>query len=223
MIETVNLTKIYNRGKKHQVEAVTDANITAESGAITIFVGPSGCGKTTLMSMIGQLLTPTRGEVLIDKENLTSYSDGSKAVFRRKNIGFVFQHINLLPNLNALENVLTPLLCHDVDPEKYKDNAVSLLSQLGLSNRAYFKVEQLSGGQQQRVAVARALVTEPKIIVADEPLTFVDDASAKTITDFFEQIKDEGKTVLISTHATNLAKLGDKTYVINCGNVVDSY
>ena len=223
MIETVNLTKIYNRGKKHQVEAVTDANITAESGAITIFVGPSGCGKTTLMSMIGQLLTPTRGEVLIDKENLTSYSDGSKAVFRRKNIGFVFQHINLLPNLNALENVLTPLLCHDVDPEKYKDNAVSLLSQLGLSNRAYFKVEQLSGGQQQRVAVARALVTEPKIIVADEPLTFVDDASAKRITDFFEQIKDEGKTVLISTHATNLAKLGDKTYVINCGNVVDSY
>ena len=223
MIETVNLTKIYNRGKKHQVEAVTDANITAESGAITIFVGPSGCGKTTLMSMIGQLLTPTRGEVLIDKENLTSYSDGSKAVFRRKNIGFVFQHINLLPNLNALENVLTPLLCHDVDPEKYKDNAVSLLSQLGLSDRAYFKVEQLSGGQQQRVAVARALVTEPKIIVADEPLTFVDDASAKTITDFFEQIKDEGKTVLISTHATNLAKLGDKTYVKNCGNVVDSY
>jgi len=223
MIETVNLTKIYNRGKKHQVEAVTDANITAESGAITIFVGPSGCGKTTLMSMIGQLLTPTRGEVLIDKENLTSYSDGSKAVFRRKNIGFVFQHINLLPNLNALENVLTPLLCHDVDPEKYKDNAVSLLSQLGLSDRAYFKVEQLSGGQQQRVAVARALVTEPKIIVADEPLTFVDDASAKRITDFFEQIKDEGKTVLISTHATNLAKLGDKTYVINCGNVVDSY
>lgn len=223
MIETVNLTKIYNRGKKHQVEAVTDANITAESGAITIFVGPSGCGKTTLMSMIGQLLTPTRGEVLIDKENLTSYSDGSKAVFRRKNIGFVFQHINLLPNLNALENVLTPLLCHDVDPEKYKDSAFSLLSQLGLSDRAYFKVEQLSGGQQQRVAVARALVTEPKIIVADEPLTFVDDASAKTITDFFEQIKDEGKTVLISTHATNLAKLGDKTYVINCGNVVDSY
>jgi putative ABC transport system ATP-binding protein len=223
LIETVNLSKIYNQGKKHQVEAVTDANITAESGAITIFVGPSGCGKTTLMSMIGQLLTPTRGEVLIDKENITSYSDSSKAIFRRRNIGFVFQHINLLPNLNALENVLTPLLCHDVDPEKYKDNAVNLLDQLGLSDRAYFKVEQLSGGQQQRVAVARALITEPKIIVADEPLTFVDEASAKTITDFFEQLKEEGKTVLISTHAANMTKLADKTYVINCGNVVDSY
>ncbi len=223
MIETVNLTKIYNEGKKYQVEAVTDANITAESGEITVFVGPSGCGKTTLMSMIGQLLTPTKGEVLIDKENITSYSDGWKAVFRRQNIGFVFQHINLLPNLNALENVLTPLLCHDVDPEKYKDNAVSLLDQLGLSERAYFKVEQLSGGQQQRVAVARALVTEPNIIVADEPLTFVDEASSKTITDFFEQLKKEGKTVLISTHAANLAKLADKTFVINGGKIVDSY
>jgi ABC-type lipoprotein export system ATPase subunit len=223
MIETVNLTKIYNQGKKYQVEAVTDANITAESGAITVLVGPSGCGKTTLMSMIGQLLTPTKGEVLIDNENITSYSDGSKAIFRRKNIGFVFQHINLLPNLNAVENVMTPLLCHDVDPEKYKEHALNLLDQLGLSERAYFKVEQLSGGQQQRVAVARALVTEPEIIVADEPLTFVDEASAKTITDFFEQLKEEGKTVLISTHAANLAKLADKTFVINGGKIVDSY
>ncbi len=223
MIETVNLTKIYNQGKPHQVEAVTNANITAKSGEITVLMGPSGCGKTTLMSMIGQLLTPTKGEVLIEKENITRYSDGAKAIFRRNNIGFVFQHINLLPNLNAVENVMTPLLCHDVDPEKCKDYAVNLLDHLGLSERAYFKVEQLSGGQQQRVAVARALVTEPNIIVADEPLTFVDEASAKTITDFFEQLKDEGKTVLISTHAANLAKLADKTYVIKDGTIVESY
>ncbi len=223
MIETVNLTKIYNQGKPHQVEAVTNANITAKSGEITVLMGPSGCGKTTLMSMIGQLLTPTKGEVLIEKENITQYSDGAKAIFRRNNIGFVFQHINLLPNLNAVENVMTPLLCHDVDPEKCKDYAVNLLDHLGLSERAYFKVEQLSGGQQQRVAVARALVTEPNIIVADEPLTFVDEASAKTITDFFEQLKDEGKTVLISTHAANLAKLADKTYVIKDGAIVESY
>jgi ABC-type lipoprotein export system ATPase subunit len=223
MIETMNLTKIYNQGKKHQVEAVTEASITAEDGAITALVGPSGCGKTTLMSMIGQLLTPTKGEVLVDKENITAYSDGWKATFRRKNIGFVFQHINLLPNLNALENVMMPLLCHDVDPEEYKDSALDLLNQLGLSERSYFNVEQLSGGQQQRVAVARALITEPKIIVADEPLTFVDEGSAKTITDFFEQLKEEGKTILISTHAANLAKLADKTYVINDGKIVNSY
>ena len=171
MIETVNLTKIYNQGKKQQVEAVTDVNLTVESGKITALVGPSGCGKTTLMSMIGQLLTPTKGKVLFDKEDVTSYSDGWKAVFRRKNMGFVFQHINLLPNLNALENVMTPLICHDVDPRDYKGAALELLDQLGLSERAYFNVEQLSGGQQQRVAVARALITEPKIIVADEDFT----------------------------------------------------
>jgi putative ABC transport system ATP-binding protein len=223
MIKVVNLTKIYNYGKKNQVEAVTDANVTAESGQITALVGPSGCGKTTLMSMIGQLLTPTKGKVFVDGEDITAYSDGWKAVFRRKNVGFVFQHINLLPNLTALENVMTPLICHDVETAQYKEPALKLLNQLGLSERAYFGVEMLSGGQQQRVAVARALITEPKIIVADEPLTFVDEASAKTITDFFMKLKNEGKTILISTHVANLAKLADKTYVIKDGKVVDSY
>jgi putative ABC transport system ATP-binding protein len=223
MIEAVNLTKIYNQGKKHQVEAVTDANLTAESGEITVLVGPSGCGKTTLMSMIGQLLTPTKGKVVIDNENISAYSDGWKAIFRRENMGFVFQHINLLPSFNALENVMTPLLCHEVDPAEFKDAALDLLDQLGLAERAHFNVEQLSGGQQQRVAVARALITEPKIIVADEPLTFVDETSAKTITDFFVKLKNEGKTILISTHAANLAKLADKTYVITDGKVVGSH
>jgi putative ABC transport system ATP-binding protein len=223
MIEVVNLSKIYNQGKKHQVEALTEINLTAENGAITAFVGPSGCGKTTLMSIIGQLLTPTKGKVLFDQEDVTSYSDGWKAVFRRKNMGFVFQHINLLPNFNALENVMIPLICHDADPAEYKESALELLANLGLAERAYFNVEQLSGGQQQRVAVARALITEPKIIVADEPLTFVDEASAKAITDFFLQLKEEGKTILISTHAANLAKLANKTYVITDGKVTDSY
>jgi putative ABC transport system ATP-binding protein len=167
------------------------------------------------MSMIGQLLTPTKGKVVVDKEDITAYSDGWKAVFRRKNVGFVFQHINLLPHLNALENVMIPLMCQDVEPDSYKQNALGLLEKLGLSDRAYFNVEQLSGGQQQRVAVARALITEPKIIIADEPLTFVDEQSASVITDFFGKLRDEEKTILISTHATNLAKLADKTYVMN--------
>jgi putative ABC transport system ATP-binding protein len=217
MIETQNLTKIYNQGKRNQVEAVSDASITAQDGEITVLVGPSGCGKTTLMSMIGQLLTPTKGKVLVENEDVTAYSDGWKAVFRRKNMGFVFQHINLLPHLNALENVMIPLLCQDLQPENYRQNALSLLEKLGLSERAYFNVEQLSGGQQQRVAVARALITEPKIIIADEPLTFVDEQSASVITDFFEALRNEGKTILISTHAVNLAKLADKTYIMKDG------
>jgi len=222
VIEAVNLSKTYNLGKKNQVEAVTEANMTAESGQITALVGPSGCGKTTLMSMIGQLLTPTKGKVLVDGEDITAYSDGWKAIFRRKNVGFVFQHINLLPNLDALDNVMIPLTCHDVDLAQYREQALQLLAQLGLSERAFFNVEQLSGGQQQRVAVARALITEPKIIVADEPLAFVDEASAKTITDFFEKLRDEGKTILVSTHVSNLAKLADRTYAMKDGRMASS-
>jgi putative ABC transport system ATP-binding protein len=136
-------------------------------------------------------------------------------------MGFVFQHINLLPHLNALENVMMPLLCHDVDPSQYKKEALDLLEKLGLAERTHFKVEQLSGGQQQRVAVARALITEPQIIVADEPLTFVDEGSARTITDFFGALREEGKTILISTHSANLAKLADCTYTMKDGKVID--
>jgi putative ABC transport system ATP-binding protein len=220
MIETVNLTKIYNKGKKYQVEAVTDANVIAKNGEITALVGPSGCGKTTLMSMIGQLLTPTTGKVMIDNEDITAYSDLWKAKFRRDNIGFVFQHINLLPNLNALENVMIPLICHDVDLATYKKPALELLDNLGLSERANFMVEQLSGGQQQRVAVARALITKPKIIIADEPLTFVDAESAQKIVEFFKKLREEGKTICISTHVSDLAQLADKTYKLKDGKIL---
>ena len=221
MIETQSLSKIYNRGKKYQVEAVKDLSVKAESGQITVFVGPSGCGKTTLMSMIGTLLTPTKGKVIVDNEDITAYSDGWKAVFRRENVGFVFQHINLLPHLNAIENVMIPVLCQDGDSELFRQKALDLLDILGLSDRSFFNVEQLSGGQQQRVAVARALITDPKIIIADEPLTFVDEQSAKVITDFFDKLKNEGKTILISTHAGNIAKLADKIYTIRNGKLID--
>jgi putative ABC transport system ATP-binding protein len=212
MIETQNLSKIYNKGKVNQVEAVVDANILAKDGKITVLVGPSGCGKTTLMSLIGQLLTPSNGKVLIDGEDVTSYSDQWKAIYRRSNIGFIFQHINLLPNMTAIDNVLMPLICHDVRLSDYRQRALDLLRDLGLAERSLFNVEQLSGGQQQRVAVARALITEPKVIIADEPLTFVDEASARTITDFFLRLRDERKTVIISTHAYNLAQLADTTF-----------
>jgi putative ABC transport system ATP-binding protein len=219
MIQTQNLTKIYNKGKQNQVQAVIEANIEARNGQITTLVGPSGCGKTTLMSMIGQLLTPSFGKILIDGEEVSNYSDYWKALYRRNNIGFIFQHINLLPSMNALDNVLTPLICHDVRYEGQKEKAIGLLNELGIADRAYFRVEQLSGGQQQRVAVARALITDPKIIIADEPLTFVDENSAKTITDYFCKLRNDGKTVIISTHSSHLAKLSDKEYLIINGKV----
>lgn len=219
MIQTENLSKIYNKGKKNEVSAVLDADIVAKEGEITVFFGPSGCGKTTLMSMIGQLLTPSSGRVLIDGHNISTYSEHWKAIFRRENIGFIFQHINLLPNLNALDNVLMPLLCQNVDIGKRREKAIELLNDLGLGDRAYFKVENLSGGEQQRISVARALISEPKIIIADEPLTFVDDSSAKKITDHLLKLRDEGKTVLISTHVANLIQLGDNKISMRKGRI----
>jgi putative ABC transport system ATP-binding protein len=220
MIKTEKLTKIYNQGKKNQVEAVIDAEMSARDGEITVLIGPSGCGKTTLMSMIGQLLTATSGKVLFDGEDLSAYSDHWKAIFRRENMGFVFQHINLLPNLNALGNVMVPLISHDVNLADYKEKALGLLSDLGLSDRSLFSVEQLSGGEQQRVAVARALITEPKIIIADEPLTFVDDLSAEKIVNYFIKLRDEGKTVLISTHLSSLAKIADQTFQMHASRII---
>ena len=222
MIQTEKLTKIYNKGKRHQVEAVIDANVTAKEGEITVLVGPSGCGKTTLMSMIGQLLSPSMGNIKINGQDISSYSDQWKAVFRRENMGFIFQHINLLPNLNALDNVMVPLLCHDLDVEKFRASALDLLKNLGLSERSFFNVEQLSGGEQQRVAVARALITKPKIVVADVPLTFVDEASAENVMGFLINPRDEGKTILISTHVSNLAKLADRTFSMKNGRVLNS-
>lgn len=219
MIQTENLSKIYNKGKKNEVSAVLDADIVAKEGEITVFFGPSGCGKTTLMSMIGQLLTPSSGRVTIDGHNISTYSEHWKAIFRRENIGFIFQHINLLPNLNALDNVLMPLLCQNVDIGKRREKAIELLNDLGLGDRAYFKVENLSGGEQQRISVARALISEPKIIIADEPLTFVDDSSAKKITDHLLKLRDEGKTVLISTHVANLIQLGDNQISMRKGRI----
>ena len=209
-----------NSGKPNEVSAVIDVNAFVRSGEITAFVGPSGCGKTTLMSMIGLLLTPTKGKIIIEGKDVTTFSDHWKSIFRRENMGFVFQHINLFPRYNALENVLLPLLCHNVDPSDHRNRTIELLGRLGLSERANFSVEQLSGGQQQRVAIARALVTDPKIVVADEPLTFVDTKSADIIMQVMKELRDEGKTILLSTHYRELARLADKTYEMKDGKIV---
>ena len=136
-------------------------------------------------------------------------------------MGFVFQHINLLPHYTAIENVLMPLLCRDIELTQYADRALELLGLMGLSDKATFQVEQLSGGQQQRIAVSRALITDPNTIIADEPITFVDAASAEVIVDAFRRLRDRGKAVLISTHSRELASIADVTYQMKEGRVVE--
>ena len=217
MIETIGITKIYNPGKPNQVIALKDVDVKIEGGAITGFVGPSGCGKTTLMGIVGLLLTATKGRILIGGEDVTSYSDNWKTLFRRKNMGFIYQHINLLPQLTALENAMLPLLCRDISPQKYREKTIELFKKLGILERLNFQVEQLSGGEQQRVAIVRALLTDPEIVIADEPLTFVDIQTAKITLELFDELRREGKAIALSTHSAELLKVADKIYSMDRG------
>ncbi len=220
MIETVNLTKIYNPGTPREVKAAVNVNVKVEDGAITVLQGPSGCGKTTLLSMLGLILTPTSGRIILDGEDITRYSDHWKTLYRRRHMGFIFQHINLLPGYTAMENVLVPLLCFDEDVSAYRERAMKLFEKLNIADKADNLVEQLSGGEQQRVALVRALVRNPRIILADEPTVFVDEETSRVIFEMFKELRDEGRTLIVSTHDPTLAKIADKGYVLDRGRVV---
>jgi putative ABC transport system ATP-binding protein len=220
MMETVNLTKVYNPGTPREVIAAKAINIRIDDGTITILRGPSGSGKTTLLSMLGLILTPSSGKILINGEDVTRFSDHWKALYRRENVGFVFQHINLLPGYTAMENVLIPLLCLDEEVSKYKDGALKLFKRLNIAERIDNLVEQLSGGEQQRVALVRALIRNPKTILADEPTVFVDEETAKIVFEMFGELRDEGKTVVVSTHDPRLIKIANQVYTMERGTIV---
>lgn len=215
IVEGVKLTKIYNVGKPSEVVAVKDVSVRARGGRVTALRGPSGGGKTTLLAMLGLILTPTSGRVLIDGEDVTEYSDYWKTLFRRKHVGFIFQHINLLPGYNAIENVLLPVYARSEKPGDYRERAMRLLKRLGVAHRAHASVDQLSGGELQRVAIARALLVDPDVIIADEPSSFVDEETAKVIRDVFLELRDAGKTIIVSTHDPFLLPIADKMYILN--------
>ncbi len=221
MIELLEVTKIYNKGKFNEVVAVQDVSLRIRDGAIIILTGPSGCGKTTLLSIMGLILTPTSGEILYDGENVLGFSDYWKTNFRRENFGFVFQHINLLPQYTALENILLPLYATDSDPNDFMERAVELLSKLGILERAKHLVEQLSGGEQQRVAFVRALIKDPKYIFADEPTVFVDEETSRVIYKLLKDLRDKGKTIVVSTHDPELIKIADQVYRMRNGRLLE--
>lgn len=220
MIELKNITKIYNLGKLNEVIALKEINMKIEKGKITAITGPSGCGKTTLLSITGLILTPTQGGLYYDGENVLKLSDYWKTIFRRNKFGFVFQHINLLPQYTAIENVLLPLYSMDLNPMDYMERAIELLSRLRVLDRAKNKVEQLSGGEQQRVAFVRALIKDPEYLFADEPTVFVDEETSHIIYNLLQELRDKGKTIIISTHDPDLIKIADKVYRLAHGRLV---
>jgi putative ABC transport system ATP-binding protein len=207
-IHAVNLTKIYFKGSPHEVAALKDANVEIRERDFCIITGASGSGKTTFLSLVGLLTHPTRGKIFFDDEEVSSYSDAWQTKVRKGKVGFIFQQYNLLPQFTAWENVALPNLCRDTTRDERREQAVRLMSELGLKERVDFKVAHLSGGEQQRVAIGRALATNPEIIIADEPTAAVDEETSSLIIQIFKDLKKDGKTIIISTHDKSLITEG---------------
>ena len=221
MIETKNLSKIYNPGK-FEVNAVDNISTLFKEGEFTSVVGPSGSGKTTFLNCVGGLDQPTSGEVIISGENITKLS-GSKIInYRLNNIGFVFQAYNLIPVLSAKENIEMIMLLQGVDENNRISRTNELLNQVGLYEMRNRRPSQLSGGQQQRVAVARALASKPKFILADEPTANLDSKSTSNLLDIMSQLNEaENITFIFSTHDQRVIDRARRVVTLEDGKIVN--
>jgi putative ABC transport system ATP-binding protein len=205
VITLENISKVYVLGKV-LIPAVNSVSLTINRNEYVALMGPSGSGKSTLMNIIGCLDTATRGRYILNGQEVRSMADDELAEIRNKEIGFVFQTFNLLPRLNALENVALPLVYAGVNKRKRTHRAEHVLEQVGLADRMTHKPNELSGGQRQRVAVARALVNNPSLILADEPTGNLDSKTSEEIMELFVDIHRQGNTIIVVTHEEDIAR-----------------
>jgi putative ABC transport system ATP-binding protein len=220
-IQAEKLTKIYGSGAT-AVTALDHVNLTIREGEFVAVMGPSGCGKSTLLHLLGGLDKPSEGHVLIGGHNLTDLNDDRLTELRRRKIGFVFQFYNLIPVLNALENAALPVTLDGVRPAEAKQKATEWLTRFGLADRLANRPDQLSGGQQQRVAVARALVADPEVVLADEPTGNLDTRASDEIAGLLRDVsKKYGRTVVMVTHDPRIAAYADRIIFLKDGKVVD--
>ena len=220
MIETKDLSKIYNPGK-FEVRAVDNVTCKFAEGEFTAVVGPSGSGKTTFLNCVGGLDSPTSGNVIISNKNITKLSGGDIIKYRLKNIGFVFQAYNLIPVLSAKENIEMIMLLQGIDEKSRSNRTDELLNQVGLYEMRNRRPAQLSGGQQQRVAVARALASKPKFILADEPTANLDTSSTSNLLDIMNKLnKNEKITFIFSTHDQRVIDRARRVITLEDGRIV---
>lgn len=219
ILKTENLSKTYGKGET-KVEALKNVSLTVSKGEFVSIVGPSGSGKSTLLNMLGALDFPTSGKVLLDGRDIFKMKEEALAVFRRRNIGFIFQAYNLVPELNVEENIILPLLLDYKKPDKqYIDE---LLHTLGLTERKHHLPSQLSGGQQQRVAIGRALATKPAIILADEPTGNLDSKNSRDVIDLMKlSVERYNQTLIMITHNENYASFADRVFQVEDGIVTE--
>jgi ABC-type lipoprotein export system ATPase subunit len=220
VLRTRGLHKNYGR-EAGLVRAVDGVDLTVAPGETVAIMGPSGCGKSTLLYLLGGLDRPTRGEIWLDGQDLSRLSERALARLRREAIGFVFQAFHLMDELTAVENVELPALLAGRAPRAARQRAQQLLEQVGLASRAGFLPAQLSGGQRQRVAVARALVADPLVVLADEPTGNLDSASARDVLQLFDQLHGAGQTLVIVTHDVQVAATADRMISMRDGAFID--
>jgi putative ABC transport system ATP-binding protein len=220
IIQITNLTKVYKEGVE-EVKALDGVSLSIGKGEFTAIVGPSGSGKTTLLNMIGGLDTPTSGTITVDGIEVTRLSSNDLINFRRDNVGFVFQAYNLIPVLTAKENVTFVMDLQGVPTKQSSERAMELLNSVGLGDRVDARPSKLSGGQQQRVAVARALASKPKFILADEPTANLDGKSAETLLDIMEKLNEEENiTFIFSTHDPRVMQKARRIITLEDGKIV---
>lgn len=219
IIQANHLSKVYKTDLL-ETTALSDVSFTISKGEFVAIMGPSGSGKSTLMHILGALDTPTHGEYILDGENVSTLQDDELAEIRNKKIGFIFQAFNLLPRTTALQNVMLPMRYAGIPKDKRLVIAQKYLAMVGLSERLNHTTSQLSGGQQQRVAIARGLAMNPSILLADEPTGNIATNQAAEIMEIFQDINDQGHTIVMITHEPDIAAHAKRIIMIRDGKLV---
>lgn len=218
--ELKNASKEYQMGDQ-TITALNTTDFKVNDGELLLIIGPSGSGKTTLLSLIGCVIYPSKGELMVDNENVNAMSQSQMAKLRLNTIGFVFQNFNLIAPLNALDNVMLPLQLQGVGNKEAKERTEKALEKVGMLDRKKNLPKQLCGGQQQRIAIARALVTNPKIILCDEPTASLDKDSVSIVMNELKSLAENGKAVIVVTHDPRLKEYAHRIVEVKNGNVTE--
>ena len=221
LIDVKDLYKIYNEGKENEVRALDGIDLQIDRGEFVAIIGASGSGKSTLMNVLGLLDIPTYGEYHLDGTDVTSLTDKQQAHMRNKQIGFIFQGYNLIPDLSAAENVELPLIYQGLSVDEREIRVEDALNKVGMFDRSDHKPAEMSGGQQQRVAIARAIATHPPLIMADEPTGALDSKTGKHVLEILHNLHEEtGTTVILITHDNSIAATAERIVRISDGRII---
>jgi len=221
LIRIDGVWKKYEMGKAEPLVVLKNIKLDIKKGEFIAITGASGSGKSTMVNIVGALDMPSFGEVYLDNKDIAKMDESSLAFLRGKTIGFIFQQFNLIPTLNALQNVMLPMEMVDIAEAEAEERATALLKILGLGDRLNHKPNELSGGQQQRVAIARALANDPEVILADEPTGNLDSNIGKFIMDFLGKLNKQGKTIVLITHDISLVRYAKRIIYLKDGRIIN--